>query len=93
VPQVATKIEERSISLTNLVKAQVHFRKEARENIKRTQEEKLELLTKLEHCSKVEAQQVIADSAETLFRVNGVQVPLSRNEEAPFRPMPSSKKS
>ena len=86
LPEVAKQIEERSISLTNLAKAQVHFRKEEKENIKRTPVEKLELLTKLENCSKFEAQQVIADAAETLFRASGVQVPLARNQETPFRP-------
>jgi 5-methylcytosine-specific restriction endonuclease McrA len=86
VPQATRQIEEGSVSLTNLVQAQVHFRKEAKENIDRTAVEKLELITKLENCSKTEAQQVIADEAETLFRAGGVSVPLSRDENMPFRP-------
>jgi hypothetical protein len=86
LPQAATQIEEGSISLTNLAQAQVHFRKEAKENIPRTLEEKLELLSKLENCSKLEAKQVIADEAETLFRLGGIHVPLSRNEDMLFRP-------
>lgn len=86
VPQASRQIEDGSISLSNIAQAQVHFRKELKENIRRTSEEKLEILSKIENCSKVEAKQVLADESGTLFKLGGLPVPVSRNEEMPFRP-------
>jgi hypothetical protein len=59
VPQIEAKIEQGSLSLSNLAAAQTFFRQEKLSDRERTVEQKAELLQKLENCSKAAAEKVI----------------------------------
>jgi len=59
IPQIEEKIEKGALSLTNLVSARAMFRKEKKAAIHRTIEQKIEVLKKLEHCTKAKAEKVL----------------------------------
>ena len=76
VPEVEKKVEEGSLSLTNLVQAQVFFRKEEKlQDKKLSIQEKREVLSQLENKSKHEAQRA-------LLKISPQQVTLKESTRA-----------
>ena len=59
VPEIEEKIEAGTLSLTNITAAQTLFRQEKAEKRERTQDQKAAVLEKLEHCSKLEAVEIL----------------------------------
>jgi len=59
IPQIEEKIESGALTLSNLVHARTMFNKEKQASIHRTIEQKVEVLEKLEHCSKIKAEKVL----------------------------------
>ncbi|HVK60571.1 MAG TPA: HNH endonuclease signature motif containing protein, partial [Bdellovibrionales bacterium] len=59
IPQIEEKIESGALTLSNLVNARTMFNKEKQASIHRTIEQKVEVLEKLERCSKLKAEKVL----------------------------------
>jgi 5-methylcytosine-specific restriction endonuclease McrA len=64
LPQIEEKIVSGALSLSNLAQAQTLFRQEKKADLARSQDGKLSLLAKIEHCSKRRAEKVF--EAESL---------------------------
>ena len=64
LPEVEHKLEERTLSVSTVAQAETFFRQEAkRKQAPCTAERKREILGRLEHCSKREAERVLAEEA------------------------------